>query len=397
MPVPRYFDTSPERRRYPRTKLAEIAYIGMGPENGGLVLDVSNGGLSFHTVAPVEPAEEIHFLLSLGDQSRIEGAGEVVWTDESKTVCGLRFTTLSSDALDLLNHWSDQSQTAAPASKKLFAPPPVAERALPAATHLARNDAPVFANPAVARADSTVPEAAGALPKPLLLWIVFALFGSALALTSFLYGVHVGKTEISSETQPAAPPEAQESPPNFPSTAVPAPLVSSGSDSVSSGGMASPPGTTPVPGDVASAEKDIFRVPPSPAPARAKARLKASKSGEAAPGVVQLPAARAKPGAGPDHSAGQNAENGKTELAAALAYLNGDNGRRDIPSAVRLLWAAVAKGNSEAEVMLADLYANGDGVAKDCSQARILLRSASISGNAQGQEKLEELNANGCQ
>ena len=47
------FAVKPDRRHSPRTKLVEIAYIGMGPENGGLVLDVSDGGLSFHAVAPV--------------------------------------------------------------------------------------------------------------------------------------------------------------------------------------------------------------------------------------------------------------------------------------------------------------------------------------------------------
>src|ERR1700680_3510057 len=84
--------TTPDRRQAPRTKLVEIAYIGMGPENGGLVLDVSDGGLSFHPVPPVKPAETIRFLLSLRGHSRIEGAGKVVWTNELRTVCGLRFT-----------------------------------------------------------------------------------------------------------------------------------------------------------------------------------------------------------------------------------------------------------------------------------------------------------------
>jgi hypothetical protein len=96
--MPKFFDTSSERRQARRTKLVEIAYIGMGPDNGGLVLDVSDGGLSFHAVAPVQPAQEIRFLLSLRGHSRIEGAGEVVWTNEMRTVCGLRFTSLSSGA-----------------------------------------------------------------------------------------------------------------------------------------------------------------------------------------------------------------------------------------------------------------------------------------------------------
>ena len=89
---------SPDRRQTPRTKLVQIAYLGMGPENGGLVLDVSEGGLSFHAVSPVRQAEKIQFILSLRGHSRIEGAGEVVWTNEMKTVCGMKFTSLSSAA-----------------------------------------------------------------------------------------------------------------------------------------------------------------------------------------------------------------------------------------------------------------------------------------------------------
>src|ERR1700688_2214523 len=101
--------TSTERRQNPRTKLVEIAYIGMGPENGGLVLDVSDGGLSFHAVAPVGKDETINFLLSLRGHSRIEGAGEVVWTNEMKTVCGLRFTSLSAGAREHLSNWTNQT------------------------------------------------------------------------------------------------------------------------------------------------------------------------------------------------------------------------------------------------------------------------------------------------
>ena len=95
-----------DRRQTPRTKLVDIAYIGMGPENGGLVLDVSEGGLSFHSVAPVQLDEKVQFLLSLRGHSRIEGTGEVVWANTTGTVCGLKFTTLSPGALEHLNNWT---------------------------------------------------------------------------------------------------------------------------------------------------------------------------------------------------------------------------------------------------------------------------------------------------
>ena len=139
-----------DRRQTPRTKLVEIAYIGMGPENGGLVLDVSDGGLSFHAVAPVKPAETIHFLLSLRGHSRIEGAGEVVWANELRTICGLRFTSLSAGAREHLNNWTTQSRMPAaarakPVSSAPPAPPQTEESPASLASQSATNSAPVFA------------------------------------------------------------------------------------------------------------------------------------------------------------------------------------------------------------------------------------------------------------
>ncbi|GAC1662475.1 MAG: hypothetical protein NVS9B4_16200 [Candidatus Acidiferrum sp.] len=50
----------------------------------------------------------------------------------------------------------------------------------------------------------------------------------------------------------------------------------------------------------------------------------------------------------------------------------------DKTKAAKLLWAAVAKGNTQAERELAGLYARGQGgVPKNCEQARVLLVAAS--------------------
>jgi TPR repeat protein len=85
------------------------------------------------------------------------------------------------------------------------------------------------------------------------------------------------------------------------------------------------------------------------------------------------------------------------ELAAAMAYLNGDNGQRNSSRAVQQLWAAVRNGNTEAEVILSDLYVTGDGVAKNCEQGRVLLGAAAKNGNAEAKVKLDDLNSNGCE
>jgi TPR repeat protein len=124
--------------------------------------------------------------------------------------------------------------------------------------------------------------------------------------------------------------------------------------------------------------------------------VNASKTGDATANTLQRPGADENGAAATDPRAQQATEEGKSEVAAAMTFLNGDNGPRDSSKAVHQLWAAVANGNSEAEVILAGLYLRGDGVAKNCEQGRVLLKAATKTGNTQAKVKLDELNANGC-
>ena len=74
-----------ERRQVPRTKLEKLAYIHIEPDNGGIVLNVSDGGLAFHSMAPVEKNGQV--LFSLKEQNRrIDVCGELVWTDEVQKI-----------------------------------------------------------------------------------------------------------------------------------------------------------------------------------------------------------------------------------------------------------------------------------------------------------------------
>ena len=88
--------------------------------------------------------------------------------------------------------------------------------------------------------------------------------------------------------------------------------------------------------------------------------------------------------------------NGSVELATAEAYLSGKNGSRNSAEAAKLLWRAVAKGNTTAILLLSDLYKAGDGVAKSCDQARLLLRAAVQKNVAEATPRLRELETSGC-
>jgi len=72
-----------DRRHTPRTKLDQIAYINIEPDNGGIVLNVSGNGLGFHSMVPVERNGGLR--LSLQEQNRrIDICGELVWTDKAQ-------------------------------------------------------------------------------------------------------------------------------------------------------------------------------------------------------------------------------------------------------------------------------------------------------------------------
>jgi hypothetical protein len=393
---------SPDRRQAPRTKLAEIAYIGMGPENGGLVLDVSDGGLSFHSVAPVRQAETINFLLSLRGHSRIEGAGEVVWTNEMKTVCGLRFTSLSAGARDYLNNWTSESRMAVAGRKKTDSPTPMAirQREEPSSLIAPQTDTESESIVAIRRAAEihlSEPTGRSMWREPVFFWVMFGILSTVLAVTAFVYGVRVGRSEIGSVREPVAQPAGRpaaasdsQTSPQAPET-LPAPPSSAASDWPSASAIAPAVSSQPAP-----VQNDLPVVPNDTASHLRGTFVNASKTDGIIVGPLDRSGETGQDAKSPEQQAEVALEAGKSELAAALASLRGTNGARDSSKAARLLWAAVKNHNSTAEIILADLYLRGDGVAKSCDQGRVLLEAASKSGNVQGKEKLGELQTNGC-
>jgi TPR repeat protein len=88
---------------------------------------------------------------------------------------------------------------------------------------------------------------------------------------------------------------------------------------------------------------------------------------------------------------------GQGEYQQAMQILRGKNSTYGVAEAVKLLWAAVEKGNPSAELALADMYWHGKGVARNCDQTRILLTAASRKGSAEAQRLLEEFQQEGCE
>ena len=95
----------PERRLTRRKTVERFAYVNIEPSNAGSVLNVSDGGLCFHSIAPVQRGETIRFWFREQDH-RIEVQGDLVWMDKKQKTAGLRFTNLPDGARESMRKWT---------------------------------------------------------------------------------------------------------------------------------------------------------------------------------------------------------------------------------------------------------------------------------------------------
>ena len=119
------------------------AYINIEPNNGGIVLNVSEGGLCFHSFDPVPRNGTIRFWFSDQNQ-RIEADAALAWTDETQKG-GLRFTTLPEEARERIRSWI--SQPSSTLSPEASAPTSLPPRLFPIPKDRRPGDRPAFAGP----------------------------------------------------------------------------------------------------------------------------------------------------------------------------------------------------------------------------------------------------------
>jgi hypothetical protein len=113
---------SPERRKSERMVPESLIYISFEPDNGGIVVNVSEGGLGFNAVAPVEQTGKFQVWFS-ADSRKIEAECEVAWTDETRRTGGLRFHNLSPAARQQIERWTKPAPAASPAKSAVSVRP----------------------------------------------------------------------------------------------------------------------------------------------------------------------------------------------------------------------------------------------------------------------------------
>ena len=96
-----------ERRQNPRHPVRPTEYIEIGDSNGGIILDISEGGMA----VPLEGWWATRPYASRFQLPRcletIETYGEINWIGETKKRAGVRFVDLPLEAREQIHRWID--------------------------------------------------------------------------------------------------------------------------------------------------------------------------------------------------------------------------------------------------------------------------------------------------
>jgi len=97
--------TNPTETDWPLKKPQQLVYVELGPHNGGMMLGVCEMGLTFRAVAPLKDAGPLPFSFALDGRARLEGVGELAWTEDDGKSGGLKFTEISPEFRGALSAW----------------------------------------------------------------------------------------------------------------------------------------------------------------------------------------------------------------------------------------------------------------------------------------------------
>jgi PilZ domain len=325
-------------RRQLRAVPDRLTFIQLDHGSSGKVLNLSEGGLSFESFAPVHQNGPIRFWFSLDLSDQIEAVGELAWTDATRKVGGMKFLEVSPSARSQIRNWIGQN------SKRLG---------------IAAKNSEAITTPASSNATELVPlERYRSATRRQFIWGVFlgVLITSALAVPAVKYS--------GSRKQLAAPPPAASGQTALansgPHAGVSVPVSVS---DPSRGSAAFPAGKTRRSTQAADSPDDPLRS------TLVKHRLQ---------------------------SIDEPSDGNSPALPVALAQSRETRSAKKSVASPQQLWSAVQGGNVQAALTLAALYLRGDGVSVNCDQARVLLLVASKKGNAQAIKELRELDKTGC-
>jgi protein TonB len=104
-----------DRRQHPR-KTVSLNYLKLAG-NGGIIVNISEGGLAFTAAEPVveEFIPRLSFQLTFQlayDARWIEASGRIIWLDDSRRRAGIQFVDIASDDRERIGRWISSQSSA---------------------------------------------------------------------------------------------------------------------------------------------------------------------------------------------------------------------------------------------------------------------------------------------
>jgi PilZ domain len=375
----------PEKRRFKRKRTDQLVYAEFGPENGSILLNLSEGGCSFQSMAPVRE-ERLRFSVSVGDGRKLEGDGQMVWSDTSKKTGGLRFLNPSEELQEQISEWLEETLVTADGR--------LDQRAVSSQAKRRRKKLREEAN---AAAELAWKEGAG----------------------------KAGKETWTTTT--VGQPRAIQTPEATRQNSIAHSLSFNAADESSRLGYGNSTGPWRSVGAIllvsvllvtlVGYRRELGHLVMSFGSSIAGEEQKSGGAAPVEPRAEASPVLEAKPVAMSDQtevkeSAAEAVPVSNEEVARSPEVQEAVVKRSTVqhrvqqmsatvppvssPDDVSSLWTSVESGDTHAEVMLASRYVRGEGVPQSCAQARVLLEAAVKRDSAEAKQKLDELPQAGC-
>jgi len=205
-----------DRRSHVRRQIQSLAYVDLGEDNGGLVLNMGEGGIGVRSAVgmatDVLPKIRFQMPQSLG---WVEATGRIAWTGESKRMAGIEFIDLPEDAGNQIRKWMTSEEQEAESPSGASEPEEQAASAdgLDGADALATREPPDAGVEGEARSDSTASAEAKPTPSAKTSAMLIALANKATARAATAPVAKIApsepEAELKEETETAAGPRAE--------------------------------------------------------------------------------------------------------------------------------------------------------------------------------------------
>jgi TonB family protein len=120
----------PERRSQIRRRVLSLEYLDLGDSNGGIIINLSEGGMYVQAVASLSADLLSSLSFRIPDSGyQVETTGRIAWVGESRKDAGIQFVDLPEEARLKIREWvAAENPAREGAGKSSVNPPPTARK-----------------------------------------------------------------------------------------------------------------------------------------------------------------------------------------------------------------------------------------------------------------------------